>query len=511
MVIGILIALAVFGITASTMEAAVTPFTSAQVGATPVNGYILSTNGSKSTWIANTGGVGGTGSNWTIISGGLRTSTSTDFAQADYFNATSSTAKSTFPLASTTALTAVRAYITQLANLTGNGFVKTGSGNGTLSIDTTTYESGLTASNGITRTVNDFAPSSGYVIPTTTRASAWDYASGTVTNVAMSVPTGFSIAGTPVTTSGTLALTYGSGYEGFLTASGTAWTNFYNTPSTRITAGTGIDWTTNTLNTVLTAGDGLTLTGEDFDCDTASGSVFGCLSSANWTTFNGKVGSSSIDTSAELATILTDETGTDKVVFSASPTLTGTTILTYASTTGVSGTNLNFTNATSTTSFFSGLGRFTNAIIDTLLTAVSATITNLTATNATTTNATSTNMYVGSTLNIASSTVKMVNYVSFTVPATPTTTTATSTFQLASAPVSENWQWIDCRATSGSIAFNLTDTGTNDMNPRTATSTVGRLNLTTNNSYTSQEQRAIEVGAMTNASLTCTASILRNP
>jgi len=38
----------------------------------------------------------------------------------------------------------------------------------------------------------------------------------------------------------------------------------------------------------LTFGDGLTRTVNDVDCDTASGSVFGCLSSADWTTFNNK-------------------------------------------------------------------------------------------------------------------------------------------------------------------------------------------------------------------------------
>lgn len=38
----------------------------------------------------------------------------------------------------------------------------------------------------------------------------------------------------------------------------------------------------------LTGGLGLTLTGDDMACDTASGSVFGCLASADWTTFNGK-------------------------------------------------------------------------------------------------------------------------------------------------------------------------------------------------------------------------------
>lgn len=46
--------------------------------------------------------------------------------------------------------------ITNLSNLTSNGFVKTSGGNGTLSVDTTTYESGLTAGDGLTRTANDF-------------------------------------------------------------------------------------------------------------------------------------------------------------------------------------------------------------------------------------------------------------------------------------------------------------------------------------------------------------------
>ena len=64
---------------------------------------------------------------------------------AAFFTATTST-ESVFPLAN----------ITKISNLTSNGFVKTGSGDGTLSVDTTTYESGLTAGDGLTRTLNDF-------------------------------------------------------------------------------------------------------------------------------------------------------------------------------------------------------------------------------------------------------------------------------------------------------------------------------------------------------------------
>lgn len=54
-------------------------------------------------------------------------------------------------------------------------------------------------------------------------------------------------------------------------------------------AGTGITCSGEDITAeVLTAGDGLTKTALDLDCDTASGTVFGCLSSADWTTFNDK-------------------------------------------------------------------------------------------------------------------------------------------------------------------------------------------------------------------------------
>lgn len=45
---------------------------------------------------------------------------------------------------------------------------------------------------------------------------------------------------------------------------------------------------TTTYESGLTAGDGLTRTVNDFDCDTANGSTFGCLSSTDWNTFNNK-------------------------------------------------------------------------------------------------------------------------------------------------------------------------------------------------------------------------------
>ena len=52
-----------------------------------------------------------------------------------------------------------------------------------------------------------------------------DEPSGTVTNVGMTVPTGLSISGSPITTSGTLAISYTNGYSIPTTAKQTSWDN----------------------------------------------------------------------------------------------------------------------------------------------------------------------------------------------------------------------------------------------------------------------------------------------
>lgn len=51
--------------------------------------------------------------------------------------------------------------------------------------------------------------------------------SGTVTSVAMSVPTGLSVSGSPITSSGTLAVTYATGYSIPTDANQTNWTTAY--------------------------------------------------------------------------------------------------------------------------------------------------------------------------------------------------------------------------------------------------------------------------------------------
>lgn len=58
---------------------------------------------------------------------------------------------------------------------------------------------------------------------------------GTVTSVNMSVPTGFAIANNPITTSGTLALTFDTGYSLPTTASQANWDTAYNNRITSLT------------------------------------------------------------------------------------------------------------------------------------------------------------------------------------------------------------------------------------------------------------------------------------
>ncbi len=76
--------------------------------------------------------------------------------------------------------------------------------------------------------------------------------SGTVTSVGLSVPTGLTVSGGPVTTSGTLALGLQSGYMIPLSASTTEWDAAY---TNRITSASGPLSITNNVISLSTAGD----------------------------------------------------------------------------------------------------------------------------------------------------------------------------------------------------------------------------------------------------------------
>ena len=73
---------------------------------------------------------------------------------------------------------------------------------------------------------------------------------GTVTSVALSVPTGLSITGSPITTSGTLALTYAAGYSIPTDAIQTNWTTAYTNRITSLTT-TGSSGASTLVSNVL--------------------------------------------------------------------------------------------------------------------------------------------------------------------------------------------------------------------------------------------------------------------
>ena len=147
-----------------------------------------------------------------------------------------------------------------------------------------------------------------------------------VTSVAISVPTGLSVTGTPITSTGTFVITFTAGYSIPTTAKQTQWDTAYTNRITSATAPLGIasnvisitqsgassngylsstDWNTfnnkqSTITTgnlteatssilTITGGTGAVLgSGTSIQVKQASGSQDGFLDSADWTTFNDK-------------------------------------------------------------------------------------------------------------------------------------------------------------------------------------------------------------------------------
>jgi len=110
-----------------------------------------------------------------------------------------------------------------------------------------------------------------YTLPgaTGTLALVSQLTGGTVTSVGLSVPTGFAVSGSPVTSSGTLALAFDTGYSLPTIVKQNNWDTAYNTRI--VTASSPLSFISNTIS-----------------ISQASGSANGFLSSTDWTTFNNK-------------------------------------------------------------------------------------------------------------------------------------------------------------------------------------------------------------------------------
>lgn len=178
-------------------------------------------------------------------------------------------------------------------------------------------------------------------------------------------------------------------------------------------------------------------------------------------------------------------------------------------------------HATST-SLFSTLGTFTNTVVNTLLTAASAVFTGLVDIgggvleipngSAPTVDSIG-ELAIDSTSNqlvLYGSEKKVIGngnqYSSFTY-ATSTAWTGTTTIPLGTAYVAETWNGIQCFTDAGTLNVSVSD-GTNRMNANAASTTVGTTVFTTNNTFTANEKRYVDIGtpASSPTKISCTVS-----
>ena len=167
------------------------------------------------------------------------------------------------------------------------------------------------------------------------------YGTGTVTSVGLSAPTGFSVSGSPITTSGTLALSFASGYSLPSDATQGTWDTAYN----RSLVSIGVSGTT-TKTLTLTKQDGTTLSASWSDINTdAVTSVFGRTGAI-------------VATSGDYTTAQVTESGNLYYLDSrARASISGGTGISYNSTTGViTNTITQYTDALARASISGGTG-----------------------------------------------------------------------------------------------------------------------------------------------------------
>jgi len=108
---------------------------------------------------------------------------------------------------------------------------------------------------------------------------------GTVTSVAQTVPTGFTVSGSPITGAGTLGIGFSAGYSLPTDASQTNWDAAYTAIHDPVTVGT--------------PANGLSLSTQVMSLGLSSTSAIGALSNTDWNTFNGKEPSITAGTTAQ--------------------------------------------------------------------------------------------------------------------------------------------------------------------------------------------------------------------
>ena len=281
-------------------------------------------------------------------------------------------------------------------------------GNGTNTWSALSYSSGPAGATGATGAAGAGVPTGGTTGQVLAKNSATNYdtvwataGAGTVTSVDMSVPTGLSVSGNPVTSSGTLAVTYATGYSIPTTANQTNWSTAYgwgnhasagyltSINGTQVTTALGYTpydaanpagYTTNTGTvTSVTGTSPVVSSGGNtpaISMAAANTTTDGYLTSTDWNTFNGKgsgtVTSASIVSANGFAGTVATATSTPAITLTTSITgiLKGNATAISAATSGTDyapGTSANTSGLVYSTTTTGALTTATGAQISTAL------------------------------------------------------------------------------------------------------------------------------------------------
>lgn len=147
---------------------------------------------------------------------------------------------------------------------------------------------------------------------------------GTVTSVSATVPTGFAISGSPITSSGTLAISFATGYSLPTTANQTNWDTAYS-------------------NRITSASSPLSISANAISIAQATTSTSGYLSSTDWNIFNNKQAAlTNPVTGTGTSNYITKWTGTNTV--NSSQIFNNGTSIAFFNTAGGTGYALEFNN-----------------------------------------------------------------------------------------------------------------------------------------------------------------------
>jgi len=370
------------------------------------------------------------------------------------------------------------------------------------------FVSAVTAAGAFTCSTPSGAASDAYQMATTSDIGASQVAYFTKT---AGLTTLGSIATGTVSSANTALTVTGSRYVlgGSLTLTvATTSTNLFTGSPGQVLAYISGGWTG--VATTTFSG-GLTYSGGNVTSDLGTSIAVGELAAADFGSFTCNGSACTVDSAAISNAMLANSTISGVALGGSLAALTATdSTLTFSgsyngNTARTVGLNLGNANTWSATQTFATLiasvGNFASGVLRATY-------------NAAFTPATNGDIGVDSTSNqfkyLSNSSVKVLGngnlYPAFTY-ATSTAWTGTTTIPLGTAYVGETWNGVQCFTDAGTLNVSFYD-GTNRMNMLNASTTVGSVTLSSNNTFTAAEKRYVDVGtpASSPTKISCTVS-----